>query len=294
MTKKEKLFSQLAKYGKMKRVRVSLVIISVLLLGLYFYFSSFQSTDDAFIEGHLVFVSAQVAGEVTDVKVEDNQEVKNGDLLLEIDPRQYQYNLDVATADFESAQAELKQAAEDEQRYDLLLKHKDISQQEYDRAVLKARNARAHLARVKAVMEQAELDLEHTKVKTAIDGRISAKSAEKGQYVQAGQPLLSVVSNDVWVVANFKETQMAHIVPGARATITVDAYPGLRISAHVDSIQSGTGAVFSLLPAQNASGNFIKVVQRVPVKIVFDRTNKKLPFLYPGLSVKAYVRTRGK
>ncbi len=294
MGKREIIFNQLAKYGKMKRVRITIVLLVLLIAGLYFYFSSFQSTDDAFLEGHIAFISAQAAGEVTDVKVDDNQAVDAGDELLQIDPRQYKYNLDIANANVQSAQAELKQAEEDQQRYKLLLEHKDISQQEYDRANLKVQTVQAQLARAKALQEQAELNLEHTQVKTAISGYISAKTVEKGQYVQVGQPLLSVVSKRVWVVANFKETQMANIVPGAPATITVDAYPGLRIKGHVDSIQSGTGAVFSLLPAQNASGNFIKVVQRVPVKIVFDDTNTNLPFLYPGLSVRVYVATRGK
>ena len=157
-------------------------------------------------------------------------------------------------------------------------------------------NAKTSLNRVKqaeVALTQAELNLGYTKVKAPVDGIVSQRKVELGQYVQIGQPLLAVVPLEgVWVTANFKENQLENMRPGQKAIITVDAYGGRRYEGHVDSIAAATGAKFSLLPPENATGNYVKVVQRVPVKIVIDQKQDPGYPLRPGLSVIATVITR--
>jgi membrane fusion protein (multidrug efflux system) len=153
--------------------------------------------------------------------------------------------------------------------------------------------ARGRLAQALAMLRQAELNLEYSTVRASVGGRVTKKTVEIGQVVQAGQPLLSIVDLDsVWVVANFKETALTHMRPGQAATIVVDSYPGVVFRAHVDSIQAGSGAVFALLPPENATGNFVKVVQRVPVKLVFLPGENSRHMLVPGMSVVPTVDTR--
>ena len=159
-------------------------------------------------------------------------------------------------------------------------------------------NAQTALARVKqaqAVLEQVELYLQYTEVKAPIDGIVSQRKVELGQYVQIGQPLMALVPlHNVWVTANFKENQLKNMRPGQKAVVTVDAYGGRKYEGHIDSIAAATGARFSLLPPENATGNYVKVVQRVPVKIVIDRGSDDLHPLRPGLSVIATVITGDK
>ena len=141
-------------------------------------------------------------------------------------------------------------------------------------------------------MRQAELNLSYTKIYAAESGRITRKSVEAGNYVQVGQTLLSIVPDNVWVVANFKENQLGHMRPGQPATIRIDAYPDKIFKGHVESIQAGSGARFSLLPPENATGNYVKVVQRVPVKILIDEPPDPHHVLGPGLSVLPEVKVR--
>jgi membrane fusion protein (multidrug efflux system) len=268
------------------------VIVVVVLCAFVMYnLNSFEGTDDAFIDGHMAPVSAQVEGRVAEVLIKDNQIVKSGDILARIDDQDYTFKRNAAQADGLAAQAELQEAQKDQARYETLLSRQEISKQEFDHTSLRVRNAEAQAMRAQAKLDLAQLDLEHTKIIAPIDGRISARTVEQGQYVQAGEPLLSVVSSNVWVTANFKETQMKRMKPGNPVSIHVDAYPGVTFTGYVDSIQAGTGAAFSLLPAQNASGNYIKVVQRVPVKIILDKLDPKYP-LWPGLSVNPRVDLR--
>ena len=157
----------------------------------------------------------------------------------------------------------------------------------------RAAAAEAHAQQARAVLAQAELNLQHTMVKAPVKGLVSRKSVEVGQNIQAGQPLMAIIPLDeVWVTANFKETQLRNMRPGQRATFTVDASDGRAFNGHIDSIAAATGARFSLLPPENATGNFVKVVQRVPVKIVLDAGQDPGHLLRPGLSVEPTVYTK--
>ncbi len=151
--------------------------------------------------------------------------------------------------------------------------------------------ARAEVIRGEAAVRQAELNLSYTRVVAPVAGFVTHRGVQPGDYAQTGQPLLALVPRQVWVIANFKETQLTHMRPGQSVEISVDAYPGLSIRGHVDSIQSGAGARFSLFPPENASGNYVKVVQRVPVKIVLDGGEGE-QVLGPGMSVVPEVRVR--
>jgi len=141
-------------------------------------------------------------------------------------------------------------------------------------------------------LEAAELELSYTKIYAPETGRVTRKAVEVGALVQVGQPLMAVVPGEVWVTANFKESQIGKIRPGQSAEITIDAYSDKTFKAHVDSIQAGTGARFSLIPAENATGNYVKVVQRIPVKIVFDEPPDPQHLLAPGMSVVPQVKVR--
>jgi membrane fusion protein (multidrug efflux system) len=153
--------------------------------------------------------------------------------------------------------------------------------------------AEAAIQAAEAAVEQAKLDLSYTKIYAPEDGKITRKTIEEGQLVQVGTPLMAISqSDDIWVVANFKETQLEYMQPGQHVDIEIDAYPNEAFKGHVESIQAGTGSQFSVLPAENATGNFVKVVQRVPVKIVFDEPSDKLQKLVPGMSAEPTVKVR--
>jgi membrane fusion protein (multidrug efflux system) len=235
-----------------------------------------------------------------------------------------------ATADQSKAEAEAAQATDaraqaDFQRMEKLRKENTISQQEFDDAQATAKEAEANLtaARQKAVadaskineakaqlaateaavgmalaqyrqaqanVQAAELDLSYTKIFAPCDGRVTRKAVEPGDYIQVGQTLMSIVPTDVWVVANFKESQLKKMKPGQPTVVEIDALAGRTFRGHVDSIQAGSGAAFSLLPPENATGNYVKVVQRVPVKILFGEPLPADHTFGPGLSVTPSVR----
>jgi membrane fusion protein, multidrug efflux system len=386
-----------------------LIVLVVVLLGgvagLWSYYSVRESTDDAEIDGDIIPISPRVGGTVLSVNVRDNQYVKAGTVLLQIDPTDYKVGLeraqadyaeaqamaraagtsvpitsttagselssaqanvqsanagvaaaekeiDVANAKLNSAQARLREAEANEtranqdlERMGQLVAKDEISQQQYDAAVAAAaawnasvaaaragvaeaeqsiqvtrsRVAQAHAAaeqaqaaarsaqtapqqvsvirdraasaearvlQAKAAVDQAQLNLQYTTLKALVSGVVSKKSVEVGQLVQAGEPVLALVPlQDIWVTANFKETQLTHMHPGQRATISVDAYGSRTFKGHIESIAAATGAKFSLLPPENASGNYVKVVQRVPVKIVLEKGEDPDHILRPGMSV---------
>jgi membrane fusion protein (multidrug efflux system) len=155
-----------------------------------------------------------------------------------------------------------------------------------------AATAGATTEQLRAQVAQAELELSYTKIYAPENGRVTRKSVEEGALVQIGQPLLAIVPGDVWVTANFKESQIGAMTPGQSVEINVDAYPDKTFKGHVDSIQAGTGARFSLIPPENATGNYVKVVQRVPVKIVFDESPHPKHMLAPGMSVVPEVKVK--
>ena len=401
------------------RTKIILGIVLILLIAAGFfiyqtYFADRESTDDAQIDGHINPIAAKVSGHVVSINVQDNQFVKAGTVIVQIDATDYKVALEKAKADliaaetsaeaarthvpvtsttsssqislagagienaesaksaaskdvdqerarFESAQARVREtqanytkAAQDLERMKPLIAKDEISKLQYDAAVAAAdaakaardsaqagveeisraieaaqarvsqaearikeaqanlqasrtgpqqvaisrSNAQTALARVKqaqAALEQAELNLQYTEVKAPIDGIISERKVELGQYVQIGQPLLAIVPlHNVWVTANYKENQLKNMRPGQKAIVTVDAYGGRKYEGHIDSIAAATGARFSLLPPENATSNYVKVVQRVPVKIVIDKGADDAHPLRPGLSVIATVMTEDK
>ena len=216
-----------------------------------------------------------------------------------------QANAAQAVANVEVSEADLFQAQQNYRRYSSVNPHA-ITEQQLDEATANIRSSEAKLdaakqqvqgqqasvvaaqasdLAAKVAVANARLQLSYTRIVAPAAGHVSQKTVEPGNVVASGTGLLALVGDDVWVTANYKETQLAGIRLGAPATVTVDAVPGITFHAHVDSVQYGTGAVFSLLPAQNATGNYVKVIQRVPVKIVFDDGRVKDYVLAPGMSV---------
>jgi membrane fusion protein (multidrug efflux system) len=297
-----------------------------------------ESTDDAFVEGHLVYVSPRVSGQVLEVLVDENQEVAAGAPLVRIDAADYEArvaharaNLEVArnslaqtsasaeaaAAQARAAQARLSQAELDLARARGLFAQGagsktalDAAQSARDAAAAELRAAQrreaaeramlgsaAPVKQAEAALREAELALGYTAISAPIAGRIGKKNVEVGATVQPGQPLLTIVAtHGNWVVANFKETQIGAMKPGDPVEISVDAYPGRAWRGHVESISPATGAKYALLPPDNATGNFTKVVQRVPVRVALDAVEGEGaagedPTALPvGLSVVARVR----
>lgn len=430
-----KYFGNLKSNPKMLRWIIAVVILLFIAIGniIYIKISTYESTDDAFIEGEIIPISPIVSGHVARVYITDNIKVNVGDLLCTIDDRDFKARLNAARAalhaaqaasrsqeidvklitastsanvreskaDVEAAQAmvqnaqalsdaaknqyreaqaqltftqaSLKQAqaeliaeeakyqqsSTDLKSYRKLAQNHTISKQKWEqvqtakrvaaadrdaarskvvtersmikraKAALevaqnnvrqaeaqvsarksqleqsnarlssansapeqvaqsnsKAKVSKAELEKARAEVEQAVLNLSYTKIKAPITGYVTKKNVETGAFVQIGQSLMAIVSPKMWITANFKETQLRHMRPGQPATIAVDTYPDMTFHGHVQSLQHGTGSRFSLLPPQNATGNFVKVVQRVPVKIVFDRPQELANYLLvPGMSV---------
>jgi len=397
----EKDFRSLSSRTQSSRFRIALAIaLGVLLIAGFFvyrYVASYESTDDAQVDGHVNSISARISGHVIKLNVEDNQYVQAGTVLVEIDPADYQVAYDRARADFEDAQAaavaagvnvpissvntssqvsateadvnnaragiqaaqqqfeaakaQLQEAEannikaqNDLVRYKQLVDKQEISQQQYDQAtaaaaadkaaveaarasaqaaqqqvtqaqgrlvqaeanwryantapkqmqVIRAR-ASAALAeeqRKKADLDQAQLNLQYTKIVAPVNGIVSNRTVEVGQNVAPGQELMKVINlDDVWITADFKETQLREMKVGQRASVYVDAN-GRKYSGKVDSIAGASGARFSLLPPENATGNYVKVVQRIPIKIVLDPGSNSDHQLRPGMSVEPKVWTR--
>lgn len=239
---------------------VGLVVIALILIVLgtfyYIYASHHATTDDAYTTGHIHTISSRVAGTVMAVLVDDNEFVKQGQVLVKLDPRDYQVKVDQARANYLNAKA-------NDERIMLVKGNGAISQQDYDQS-------QAALLVDKATLDDAEDQLSYCTICAPTDGYVGAKALELGNRIDVGGQLMDVVQG-AWVVANYKETQLGPMLPGQRATIAVDAIPGHKFYGWVDSFSPGSGTVFALLPSDNATGNFTKIVQRVPVKVVFDR-----------------------
>lgn len=340
---------------KKRRVPIKWIIIAVVILLVAGYFgfrywqyaSTHESADDAYTTNHIHQISPRINGTVQRVLVDDNVRVKAGQVLVQLDPRDYEVSLRQAQANLSSAEAAVTQgeaqlqvakanvgqaqgseasaqasadnANSDQKRNGELLKNHVISPQEMDHANEAARSNNASLqsakkqvaaaeaqvsladAQVKAAhaqvqqaqeaVEQAELNLSYTKIVSPTDGQVGQRTAESGNRVQPGQALMAISEPDVWVVANLKETQMEKVCVGQPVAIRIDSFPHQKFSGWVDSVQPGTGATYSLLPPDNATGNFIKIVQRVPVKIVFDpgSLGEAAGRIVPGLSCEPSI-----
>jgi len=281
-TKKRSLFRRPAVI-----VVAAALAIAGIAYGAFTMFHSFthESTDDAFVDAHISLTAPKIAGRVAAVHIDDNQDVKKGDLLIEIDPADAEAALAQAKAKLGHDQAAQLKADQDLKRQQDLFGKGAISPQDRDTAIQNTATTKADVQTDKAAIQQAELNLSYTKIFAPEDGRVTKKAVEPGDYVQVGQNLFALVMPERWTTANFKETQLRNMRPGQRAEVSVDAYPDHPLRGHVDSIQAGSGARFSLLPPENATGNYVKVVQRVPVKIVFDEQPDVQRVLGPGMSV---------
>ena len=308
-------------YMKKRVIVPSVTAIIFLLFGIYFTIHSifYQSTDDAFVEGHIVYIAPRVEGPVLNLLIDDNQFVKKGDLLLEIDPKDYEVKLQQAKAKLDEAKAalintenqvektlsDLEFAKADYDRYSKMYKEGISSRQDYDSSLNKLTAAQsnsnsakarydeitASIKRLEAEVEQDELNLSYTKIYAPQEGLITNRSVEQGNYVQVAQPMFAIVPEKMWVVANFKETQLANMKPGQPVEIKVDTYRGKKFKGKVDSIQRASGAKASLFPPENAVGSYVKIVQRVPVKIVFTEDISEYNIV-PGMSVVPEVKVK--
>ena len=277
---------------KRRLAAIAVAIICAVVAGtlsFWIYFSRFESTDDAFIDGHVLAINSKVAGQVLNVYVDDNKDVKKGDLLVEIDPVDYRLKLGQAHADLEAAQAQNRLDTLNAERSLQLYQKQEVSQQLLDEAKAAVQVSKAKVDSASKRVSAAELDLADTKIYAPESGKITRKNVETRNYIQIGQPLMALVSQEVWVIANFKETQLANMHPGQKVIIRIDAYKDRTFNGHVESVQAGTGARFSLFPPENATGNYVKVVQRVPVKIIFDESPEILRQLSPGMSVNPRI-----
>lgn len=346
-----------------RRKKIAIIVFcAVFLIGaltLFFYINykaTHISTDDAFVDGSIHTIASKISGTVKTIYVKDNQPVKKGELLVEIDPVDYDVRVkeasavvdaekkklieaelkieaskrrlaemnafvEVAKANLQLQDANLRQAERDIKRAEALFSKDAISKEKYEKtktahdvaaAQLKAAKEQLRQAEIavetqktvikqaeaekailissirqkEAILDMAKLNYEYTKIYSPEDGYITKKSVEVGNQIEVGQPLMAVVPlGDVYVVANYKETQLEKIKPGQKVKIKVDTYPGKTFTGKVESIMAGTGAVFSLFPPENATGQFVKVVQRIPVKIVFDKDTDREHVLRVGMSV---------
>ena len=346
---KARLKNRRPEYMK-KRVYVpTLTAILLIMTGIYAAIHStfYQSTDDAFVEGRLVSIAPRVAAPVIKLLVDDNQDVKKGDLLVELDPNDFQVALNQAEAKLAEAKADLKMsqrrvdegvsvvnrsyeditsaesrltfAKRDFDRYSELYKDGIVSKQDYEKSKTayevalanfnsaqessmasqhslasgkaKEQASEAAIKRLEAEVEQAKLNLQYTKIYAPQDGKVSARTVEKGKYGSVAQHLMNIVPEQVWVVANFKEIQLTNMKPGQPVSIKVDTYSHKRFKGHVDSIQRSTGAKSSLFPPENAVGSYVKILQRVPVKIVFDEDISSYNIV-TGMSVVPKVKIK--
>ena len=312
-----------------KRTLGAIILVLIIIGVCYFVIDAmkYQSTDDAYVETTTVSIAPKVSGHITEVYIKDNQPVKEGDLIAKIDDTDYKIALDKADAAYErmllnqqnakanltASKSNIALAKKDLDRYTKLYEEGAVSKQTLDAAQAKYDAAQANLTNaeqailsdgdskvadadlrsLKAVRTQAETNLKYTEIIAPQTGTIANRRVEKGMYVSVGSPLCVIVPNEVWVVANFKENQLKGMKKDLPVDIKVDAYPNKVFKGKVDSIQRSSGAKSSLFPPENAVGSFVKIVQRIPVKIVF--TEKIDPNEYnivPGMSVVPKVHIK--
>lgn len=278
---------------KLVFIVIGLVVISISAFYIVDHWL-YVATDNAQIEAHAMMMAPKVGGFVAKVTVQEGQTVKAGEVLIELDDRDFKNTLQQVKSELSSLEAKKKDAEKSQKRISELYARSAVSSQQYDTATSGVSEVRAKYEAISAQVAQAELNLENTKLKAPSDGIIAKKSAEVGQLAGPGVPLLGFIeAHDRWVVANFKETQLAGIHIGNEAKITVDALSGREFKGHVESINPATGSTFTLLPPDNATGNFTKVVQRVAVKIKIDDVNDEDTLLLrAGLSADVKVKKK--
>ncbi len=303
--------------------------VVIAIAGGYFIHDAltYQSTDDAYVETTTVQVAPRVSGQITEVYITDNQKVKEGDLVAKIDPADYEIalaqaeakyektllNQKNAQANFKAMQSNIDTAKKDLDRYKNLYEQGAVSKQTLDQAQTKYDSAQANLTNaeeallsqggnkvadadlkeIKALRDKAKLNLDYTNIYAPQTGTVSSRRVEKGMYVNVGSPLFVIVPENVWIVANYKENQLRHMKPGQEVNIKIDTYPNHTFKGKIDSIQRASGAKSSLFPPENAVGSFVKIVQRIPVKIVFTEEINPNEFnIVPGMSVVPKVRVK--
>jgi len=278
---------------KKKAFMIVGIIVAIGLTAGWFYNGyrkTHISTDDAFIESNIHTIAARVGGNVKTVQVKDNQRVKSGDVLVELDAMDYQSRVAASKANLDLQRASLRQAERELKRAKALFEQDANSADRYDKAVSTQEIAVAQVKLAEEQVRQAELNLSYTTITAPSDGYVTRKSVQTGNQVQVGQPLMAIVElENIHVIANYKETELERIRPGQEVRIKVDAYPGKVLNGKVDSIMAGTGVSFSLFPAENATGNYVKVVQRIPIKIVFEPGADSEHLLKIGMSVEPTV-----
>jgi membrane fusion protein (multidrug efflux system) len=283
--------------AKRKKAFLIVAVVAAIGLAIGYFYNSYRTThvmtDDAFVDGNIHTIASRVTGNVRTVAVTDNQRVERGDLLVELDPADYRSKAEAARANLELQRATLRFAEAERKRSKTLYEQDASSAERYDRALSNYEISQAQVKLAEEQLRQAELNLGYTRITAPAAGYVTRKSVQTGNQVKDGQPLMAVVDLDsLYIVANYKETEMGHIRPGQTVRITVDAYPGRDLTGKVDSIMAGTGVSFSLFPAENATGNYVKVVQRIPIKIVLDPGADKDRLLRVGMSVVPTVLAR--
>jgi len=270
---------------------ISGVVLVLFIAGVVYWYTqrNFISTNNAYVGAHIVQISAQVSGPVTQVFVSDNETVKKDAPLFKIDPAPFQLAVSKSEAQLQQRLAELKHAKDNAKRTVSLVQQKYLSPQAGDDAATAIKTAQAAYMEAKASYEQAKLDLEHTMITAPVTGVVASLSLRPGTVVPASVPQFAVIGSDeYWVDANFKETELEDIRPDDHVEIHVDTYPGHVFHGKVQSVSGGAGTAFSLLPPQNATGNWVKVTQRVPVRIVVTDPDPKFP-LRVGTSAEVKV-----
>jgi membrane fusion protein (multidrug efflux system) len=305
------------------RIGVVVVVIILIVGGILWWLNArhYENTDDAFIDTHIVQVAPQIAGQVVRIYVTDNQRVRAGQKLVDLNSADEESRLNQTVAQEAQAETQIEQARANETgasaqaanarrdlaRYEYLKRTTPaaVAQQQLDQATAAARTANAQRTAAEAQIKgaeaqikvlktqeaQARINLGYTRIVSPIDGTIAQRSVALGNYVSPGNQMMAIVPLKIWVTANFKETQLAHMRIHQPVTIEIDSCPQSDIRGHVDSIQRGAGQAFGILPPENATGNYVKVVQRVPVKIVLDRVPRDC-VLGPGMSVEPTVKVR--
>ena len=279
-----------------KKAILTVVGVIAILLAIHFIYDHFTyvSTDNAQVGAHMTMLSSRVNGTIKTVLVEENQSVKAGTVLAQVDTSDYNNASDAAEAQVASLQARFHEAETNLKRSNELFKTQAISKERYDSAVAGYKEVSARIKAAQAQLEQAQLNVSYTQLKAPTDGTIARKSVEPGQFVPAGQPLFGFIEgSERWITANLKETEIEKVTPGRKAEVDIDAIPGKTFQGEVESLGPSTGAVFSLLPPDNATGNFTKVVQRVPVRVkLMNVSAQDVIQLKAGLSAVVAIRIR--